>query len=158
MPKATNTTRPFKNPTVSTKPTTKDERLFLRLGNEHPWRKLSPFGVREAMAQILVIPQTNIDHVYRVPTGFAIRAENQESRAVMLSLAGSLVQQDAILEEASDLGSLRIATVPVAINTIMGRVIVTEEMVTDEIVRVTKAVPIKVRPHEKGRPGALYQT
>lgn len=36
MPKATNTTRPLKNPTVSTKPITKDKRLFLRLGNEHP--------------------------------------------------------------------------------------------------------------------------
>ncbi|CCU77044.1 EKA-like protein [Blumeria hordei DH14] len=98
MPKATNSTRPSKIPTASTKSVTKDELLFLRLGNEQPWRKPSPFGVREAVAQMLEIPQNNIEHIYHVSTGFAIRAKNQESRVMMLSLAGSLVQRDAILE------------------------------------------------------------
>ena len=32
------------------------------------------------------------------------------------------------------------------------------EMVADEITRTTKAVPVRVRPHGKGRVGAPYQT
>ncbi|CCU83143.1 TE1a [Blumeria hordei DH14] len=135
-PKVTNSTRTAKISTGPTKPALQDE----------------------TVSKMLELPQTKIEYVYRVPTGFAIRAENQEARTLILSLAGSFAQQDAILEKATDLTSLRIATVPVAINTIMGRVLITEEMVTDDIVRITKTVPVKVRPHGKGRLGAPYQS
>lgn len=74
----------------------------------------------------------------------------------MLKLAGLFVQQDVALEKASDLISLRIATVRIFINTLMGRVFVTEEMVVDEIARVTWAVLVRVCLHEKDRVAAQY--
>lgn len=54
--------------------------------------------------------------------------------------------------------ALQISTVPVAIHTLLGKVPVTEEMVIEEITRVTKAVPVKLRPHGKTRPDAPYQS
>ncbi|CCU75383.1 EKA-like protein [Blumeria hordei DH14] len=136
----------------------KDDCLFLRLGKKHAWRALSPAGVRDATAKLLELPPQNIEHVYRVPTGFALRAKNLEVRQLLLDSAESFVQVDAILEKASDLVALRIATIPVAIHTLPGKVVVTNKMVTDEIARVTSKVPVRVRPHEKGRVGAPYQT
>ena len=135
-------------------PSTQDERLFLRLGKDHDWHKLSPTGVREAVGQLLSLPPTTIDHVYRVPTGFALRAKDEETRQILIDLAESFAPIGAKLEKASDLVVFRISTVPVAIISILGRVHITEEMVKNEITRVTNTVPVKVRPHGKSKEGA----
>ncbi|CCU81324.1 EKA-like protein [Blumeria hordei DH14] len=135
-----------------------DNRLFLRLNSKHQWRKMSPAGIRDAVAQLTNAPKVDIEHVYRVPTGFALRAKNQESRQFLLNAAECFLPIDGKLEEASDIVALRISTVPVAIHTLLGMVPVTEEMVIEEITRVTKAVPVKVRPHGKNHHGALYQS
>ena len=136
----------------------KDVRLFLRLEKEHAWRALSPAGVRDAVIKLVEVSSSNIEHVYRVPTGFAIKAKNEEARQLLLNAAESFSRAGAKLETASDLATLRIASVPVTINTLGGRITVTEEMVADEITRTTKAVPVRVRPHGEGRVGAPYQT
>ncbi|CCU76829.1 putative effector protein [Blumeria hordei DH14] len=136
----------------------KDVRLFLRLGEEHAWRALSPAGVRDAVTKLVEVPSSNIEHVYRVPTGFAMKAKNEEARQLLLNAAESFSRVEAKVETASDLAALRIATVPVALYTLMGKVTVTEEMVAEEITRTTKAVPVRVRPLGKGRVGAPYQT
>lgn len=149
---------PTRPPAKAKKTGPKDDRLLLRLGKEHAWRALSPAGVRNATAKLLELPPQNIEHVYRVPTGFALRAKNLEVRQLLLDSAESFVQVDAILEKASDLVALRIATIPVAIHTLLGKVVVTDEMVAEEIARVTSKVPVRVRPHGKGRVGAPYQT
>ncbi|CCU82619.1 EKA-like protein [Blumeria hordei DH14] len=141
---------------VTAKP--KDVRLFLRLGEEHAWRALSPAGVRDAVTRLMEVSSSNIEHVYRVPTGFAMKAKNEEARQLLLNAAESFSKVEAKLETASDLAALRIATVPVTLYTLMGKVTVTEEMVAEEITRTTKAVPIRVRPLGKGRVGAPFQT
>ncbi|CCU74722.1 EKA-like protein [Blumeria hordei DH14] len=132
---------------VTAKP--KDVRLFLRLGEEHAWRALLPAGVRDAVTRLVEVSSSNIEHVYRVPTGFAMKAKNEEARQLLLNAAESFSKVEAKLETASDLAALRIATVPVTLYTLMGKVTVTEEMVAEEITRTTKAVPRASAP----RPG-----
>lgn len=66
-------TRP---PATASKTAPKDGRLFLRLGKEHARRALSPAGVRDVLAKVLELSPQKIEHVYRVPTGFALRAKN----------------------------------------------------------------------------------
>ncbi|KAI0999805.1 hypothetical protein K3495_g8392 [Podosphaera aphanis] len=139
-------------------PSTQDKRLFLRLGKDHDWRKPSPDGVREAVGQLLSLPPTTIEHVYRVQTGFAPRAKDEETRQVLIDLAESFAPIGAKLEKASDLVVFRLSTVSVAIVSILGRVHITEEMVKNEITRVINTVPVKVRPHRKSKEGAPYQS
>ncbi|KAI1001736.1 hypothetical protein K3495_g6467 [Podosphaera aphanis] len=139
-------------------PSTQDERLFPRLGKDHDWRKLSSAGVREAVGQLLSLPPTTIEHVYRVPTGFALRAKDEETRQVLIDLAKYFAPIGAKLEKASDLVVFRISTVPVAIGSLLGRVHITEEMVKNEITRVTNTAPVKVRSHGKSKEGAPYQS
>ncbi|KAI0991904.1 hypothetical protein K3495_g16283, partial [Podosphaera aphanis] len=115
-------------------------------------------GVREAVAQHLSIPPTTIEHVYRVPSGFALKAKDEETRQNLLDLAEAFTAVEAKLEKASELVVLRISTVPVALNTRLGKVQITEEMVLNEIIRITKATPLKVRLHGKSRLGAIQQS
>ncbi|KAI0991435.1 hypothetical protein K3495_g16752, partial [Podosphaera aphanis] len=75
---------PPRAPAKSAAPSGQDERLFLRLGKQHEWRQFSPAGVREAVAQHLSIPPTTIEHVYRVPSGFALKAKDEETRQNLL--------------------------------------------------------------------------
>lgn len=139
-------------------PSRQDERLFLRLGKDHDWRQFSPAGIREAATKHLGLPPTTIGHVYRVPTGFAIKAKDEETRQSLLDSAEAFTPLGAKLEKASDLVVLRFSTVPVALNTAMGRIIFTEELIRDEIVRNTDMTPLKVRPHGKNRLGAPQQS
>ncbi|KAI1005856.1 hypothetical protein K3495_g2363 [Podosphaera aphanis] len=112
-------------------------------------------GVRDAVAQHLGLSPDTIEHVYRVPTGFALKAKDVDSRQALLESAEAFTAMEAKLEKASDLVVLRISTVPVALNTRLGRVQITEEMVLNEITRITKATPLKARPHGKSRLGAI---
>ncbi|KAI1003192.1 hypothetical protein K3495_g5015 [Podosphaera aphanis] len=145
-------------PAKTAAPPRQDERLFLRLGKDHDWRQLSPAGVREAVAQHLGLTSDIIEHVYRVPTGFALKAKDEETRQVLIDSAKTFTSMGAKLEKASDLTVLRISTVPMALNTRLGRVLITEEMVINEITRITKATPFKARPHGKSRLGAIQQS
>ncbi|CCU82985.1 EKA-like protein [Blumeria hordei DH14] len=112
------------------------------IGQDAPfWRNLSPAGIREAVAQLTNATQAAIEHVYRVPTGFALRAKNKESRQALLNAAESFLPIGGRLEEASELVALQISTVPVAIHTLLGR-----------------AIPVKVRPHGKTRLDAPYKS
>ncbi|KAI0995416.1 hypothetical protein K3495_g12763, partial [Podosphaera aphanis] len=147
-----------KAPAKAVSPPRQDERLFLRFGKEHDWRQLSPAGVRDAVAQHLGLSPDTIEHVYRVPTGFALKAKDEDSRQALLESAEAFTAMEAKLEKASDLVVLRISTVPVALNTRLGRVQITEEMALNEITRITKATPLKARPHGKSRLGAIQQS
>ena len=110
------------------------------------------------MTKDLGLPPTTIEHVYRVPTGFAIKAKDEETRQSLLDSAEAFTTLEARLEKASDLVVLRFSTVPVALNTVIGRLIVTEELIRDEIIRNTDITPLKVRPHGKSRLGVPHQS
>lgn len=149
---------PQRAPAKTVAPPKQDDRLFLRLAKEHERRLFSPAGIREAAIELLQLPISSIEYVHRVPSGFALRAKDEETRQVLLDSAEPFVSIGAKLEKASDLVVLRISTVPVALNTRLGKVHVTDEMVVDEITRITKTAPLKVRPHGKSRLGALQQS
>ena len=149
---------PHRAPAKTTASPRQDERLFLRLDKDHEWRQLSPAGVREAVAKHLGLLPVIIEHVHRVPSGFGLTAKDKETRQSLLDSAEAFTTLGAKLEEASDLVVLRISTVPLALNTVMGRLIVSEELIRDEILRVTDTIPLKVRPHGKSRLGAPFQS
>ncbi|KAI1005884.1 hypothetical protein K3495_g2334 [Podosphaera aphanis] len=119
----------------------KDNRLFLRLAEGHKWREISPTGEREA-------------------TGFAITARNEEIRKKLLASSEEFTPIGAKLKPSSNLVAIHIATVPVAIDTLDGRVHITEEMVVEEIAIVTNSHPTKTiaagdfnAVHEVWQPG-----
>ncbi|KAI0991440.1 hypothetical protein K3495_g16747, partial [Podosphaera aphanis] len=158
-PKQQHTPRaPPRAPAKMAVPPRQGERLFLRLAKEHDWRQLSPAGIREAVAQHLGLPCDTIGHVYRVPTGFVLKAKDEEARQLLIESAEAFTSMRAKLEKSSDLIVLRISTVPVALSTRLGKVQITEEMVINEITRITKATPFKARPHGKSRLGAIQQS
>ncbi|CCU79600.1 EKA-like protein [Blumeria hordei DH14] len=99
-------TPPTKKSAKTSPSSTPDNRLFLRLNSKHQWRNLSPAGIREAVAQLTNATQSAIEHVYRVPTGFALRAKDQESRQALLNAAESFLPIGGRLEEASELVAL----------------------------------------------------
>ena len=92
-----------KSPTKATTIAAQDDCLFLGLGKDHAWRALSPAGLRDAAAKVLELPPQNIGHTYRIPTGFAHRAKNQEAKQLLVNSAASFVQVGAKLEKVSDL-------------------------------------------------------
>ncbi|CCU75075.1 EKA-like protein [Blumeria hordei DH14] len=149
--------KPEKKPAVATT-ASKDDRIFLRLDANHEWRQLSPAGVREAVAKQTHCSPSDIDQVQRVPTGFAIRAKNPDAETRILEASSTFTQVEAKLEPPSDLDSLRIATVPVAVFDLEGRVEVTAKMMAAKILRVTNCTPDRVRIHRKTKPGAPYRS
>lgn len=94
----------------------------------------------------------------RVPTGFAIRAKNPDAKTRLLEASSTFTQVEAKLEPPSDIVSLRIATVPVAVFGLEGRIGVTAEMVAAEILRVTNCTPDRVRIHGNTKLGAPYRS
>ncbi|CCU82935.1 EKA-like protein [Blumeria hordei DH14] len=138
--------------------TSQDDRLFLQIDEKHEWRQLSPAGICEAVAKQTQCAPADVDQVQRVPTGFAIRAENPDAKIRLLEAANSFAPVEAKLGPPSDLISLRIATVPVAVYGLEGRIEVTAEILAGEILRVTNYTPTKVRIHGKTKPGAPYRS
>ncbi|CCU76400.1 EKA-like protein [Blumeria hordei DH14] len=136
----------------------KDDRIFLRLDANHEWRQLSPAGVREAVAKQTHCTPADVDQVQRVPTGFAICPKSPDAKSRLLEASSTFAQVEAKLEPPSDLVSLRVATVPVAVFGLEGRVEVTAEMVAAEILRVTSCTPDRVRIHGKTKLGAPYRS
>ena len=135
-----------------------DSRLFIRLAQDHSWRKLSPAGARDALAKALDVRPTGIDKVQAVRSGLAITASNQASRATLVKSAklGKLEPIEARMEECSSWISLMVPAVPISLRTVGGRVEVTENLIKDEVERVTKLRPVKAvplgKPKENGGP------
>ncbi|KHJ35183.1 putative eka-like protein [Erysiphe necator] len=57
-----------------------DNRLFLRLPQEHEWRKLSPAGIREAIVKKLSISPVLVGKIKPVNSGFALSPCSTEAR------------------------------------------------------------------------------
>ncbi|KHJ31098.1 putative eka-like protein [Erysiphe necator] len=84
------------NPTSSTKAIS-DNRLFLRLPQDHEWRKLSPAGVREVMVKKLHISPSIISRIKPVHSGFALSPSNSEAREKILKAENGLFLSGAKL-------------------------------------------------------------
>ncbi|KAI0997328.1 hypothetical protein K3495_g10860 [Podosphaera aphanis] len=72
-----------------------DERLFLRLREDHPLRKTSPHFVKLNLAAKLRVANSAIQHVSVVNSGFAITADNEAARNLLLSEAHRLESEDS---------------------------------------------------------------
>lgn len=121
--------------------TLKDQRLFIRIAQDHEWRKLSPAGVREVVVKKLSVPPALIGFIKPVRSGFAPSHCNTEGREALLQAANGLFLSNAKLEAASNLTPILVPTVPNSIRTLQGRLEVTKEMLADEIERVCAVRP-----------------
>ncbi|RKF59116.1 putative eka-like protein [Golovinomyces cichoracearum] len=135
-----------------------DERLFLRLPKDQEWRLLAPCSIREAVSSHLKYSPTDIIHIRRTATGFALTAKDKDTRFRLLDGSVAHSVQNVKLEPASDLVTYHIATVPVAIASVNKKVLVTNSMLEAEIKRVTHSSPTSVRPLGKVKLGAPYQS
>ncbi|KAI0994289.1 hypothetical protein K3495_g13893, partial [Podosphaera aphanis] len=131
-----------------------DKRLFLRLAEEDAWRNASQSFLQQKISAMAAIPLANISLVQRVKIGFAITTTEETSRKKILDL---VLREGRRFEPASNLVAYLIPTVPVKSNSPTTSVSRTVEMVTQEIVRVSDAVPSLVRSHRVSKLGAPNQ-
>lgn len=149
------------NPKTATKESAtsiQDKRLFIRLSNDHEWRKLSPAGIREVVVKRLSISPTSIGTIKPVRSGYALSPRNDETRQELLKSALRLSSCDAKLEAASNWTPVMIPTVPASIYTLAGRVEVTKEILADEIERVSSERPASLRLYGRNLPNAPHRT
>ncbi|KAI0997037.1 hypothetical protein K3495_g11149 [Podosphaera aphanis] len=169
------TTTPLPNPSRSPTrahplPATQpDERLFLRLKEDHPWRKTSPHFVKLSLAAKLRVANSAIQHVTVVNSGFAITADNEAARNLLLSEAYRLeseesnadpLMQDLKLEAASKWISVLAPNVPDYLHSFKSStttepgtttrlqqitIPVTRQMVIEEVTLKTGMAPISAR-------------
>ena len=100
------------NTSPSTKPIS-DKRLFLRLPQEHEWRKLSPAGVREVIVKKLHISPSLLGKIKPVHSGFALSPSSPEAREEMLQAGNGLFLSGGKIEPATNWVSVLVPTVPV---------------------------------------------
>ncbi|POS85592.1 hypothetical protein EPUL_002819 [Erysiphe pulchra] len=64
-----------------------DNRLFVRLPQEHEWRELSPAGIREVIVQKLAISPSLFGKVKPIHSGFALSPSGTEAREAILNIS-----------------------------------------------------------------------
>ena len=140
-------------PVVHTKPKKQeppkeDKRLFLRLGQGHQWRKLSPVTIKKIVTKKAGVAPSAIIAMTQVRSGLAIECASDALRETILSVGASLQKEDITIEPASDWTSVMVPHVPVNIRTLDGRIVVTSEMVKTECQSVCGVAPIQARPND----------
>ncbi|KAI0994594.1 hypothetical protein K3495_g13587 [Podosphaera aphanis] len=92
-----------KSPTRdSTKNVVTDRRLFVRLPEEHEWRKLSPAGVPEVIVKKMAISPALFGKIKPVHSGFALSPCSTEAREKILNAGNGLFLSGAKLESATN--------------------------------------------------------
>ncbi|POS85814.1 hypothetical protein EPUL_001067 [Erysiphe pulchra] len=115
---------------------TADTRLFVRLPQDHEWRKLSPAGIRKVIVKKLHISPSLIGKIKPVHSGCALSPCNSEARGEVLKAGNSLFMSGAKLEAATNWISVLVPAVPTSIHMEQGVVDVRKSMLADEIERV----------------------
>lgn len=134
--------------------THQDQRLFVRLPQDHDWRKLSPAGIREIVVKRLMISPASIGLIKPVRSGFALSPCSSAARNTLLQEAGKLISTGARLEPATNWAPLLIPNIPNAINTLQGRQEITGELLIQEIERVTSVRPVAIKRYGTHKLGA----
>ncbi|CCU74654.1 EKA-like protein [Blumeria hordei DH14] len=134
-----------------------DKRLFLRLEKEHPWRQLSPSGIRRQIRDGLQCSLSSACSIHRLRTSFAILTGSENIRERLLDAAPKLSDFNAKLEEASKLVAFRIANVPATIKSLDCAHTVDGEWISLEIYRKTRQLLVMVRLHGTCRLEAPYR-
>ncbi|POS82614.1 hypothetical protein EPUL_004433, partial [Erysiphe pulchra] len=138
--------------------TSPDKRLFVRLPQDHEWRKLSPAGIREILVQKLSISPTLIGKIKPVSSGFALSPSSNEAREQILKAENGLFLSGAKLEPATNWVPVIIPTVPSFICKLQGKIEVSKEMLADEIERVCSIRPALLKLYGRNNPEAPHRT
>ncbi|KAI1005751.1 hypothetical protein K3495_g2461 [Podosphaera aphanis] len=93
----------------------------------------------------MAISPAYITQIKSVRSGFALSPSNPNVREALLQAANGLFLTGAKLEPAENLIPLLIPTVPAFIYTDIGRVVVTQEFLADEIERVSSVRPTSLK-------------
>ncbi|KHJ30755.1 putative eka-like protein [Erysiphe necator] len=145
-----------KRNSITTAPT--DQRLFVRIPQEHEWRKLSPAGIREIIVQKLSISPSLIGKIKPVDSGFALSPCSTEARQAILDAGNGLFLSGAKLEPATNWIPVIIPTVPSSIRKVQGQVEINHLMLTDEVERVCSMRPAYVKLYGRNKSEAPHRT
>ncbi|KAI6245454.1 hypothetical protein HI914_06680 [Erysiphe necator] len=99
-----------------------NERLFIRLKNEHEWRKLSSAGIREIIVNKSYISPSAIGTINPVRSGFALSPCTNEGQEELLNAVTRLSLIGARLEAATNWTSVLIPKVPKSRHTLNGHI------------------------------------
>ncbi|KHJ35253.1 putative eka-like protein [Erysiphe necator] len=135
-----------------------NKRLFLRLTNDHEWRKLSPAGIREIVVKKLSTSSASISKIKPVRSGFALSLYKDQTRQEFLKAAIRLSPFDAKLEAASNWTPAMVPTIPKTINTLEGKIEVTKDMLANVIERVFLVRPALLKMFGRNIPDAPHRT
>lgn len=135
-----------------------DNRLFVRLPQDHEWRKLSPAGIREVVVKKLAISPSLIGKIKLVHSGFALSPSSTEARDKILDARNGLFLSGAKLEEATNWISVIIPTVPATIRKEQGEVVVNKIMLADELERVCSMRPAHLKLYGRNKAEAPHRT
>ncbi|KHJ34094.1 putative eka-like protein [Erysiphe necator] len=141
----------------SSKPVS-DKRLFVRLPQEHEWRKLSPAGIREVVAKKLAISPTLIGRIKPLNSGFAPSPCSTEARDKILNAGNGVFLSGAKLEAATNWVSVLISTAPAYIRKEQGVVEVSNTMLADEVERVCSVRPAHLKLYGRNKAEAPHLT
>ena len=128
-------------------PAKEDKRLFLRIGQEHQWRKLSPVTIKEIVTERAGVAPSAIIAMTQVRSGLAIECASDALRETILRMGPSFNKENITIEPASDWTSVIVPHVPLYIRTISGRIEVTRDMVMAECQVNCGVTPVQVRPN-----------
>lgn len=137
---------------------TSDRRLFIRLPQEHEWRKLSPAGIRGSIVRKFSISPALIRKIKPVCSGFALSLCSTEAREAILNAGNGLFLSGAKLELATNWASVPIPTVPSLIRKDHGEVKISGSLLSDEIKWVCSMQPLYVKLYGRNKPEALHRT
>lgn len=135
---------PQPEPTLPT--TEEDKRLFLRLGKEHEWRRLSPVSVKKMITERAGVAPSAIVAMYQVRSGLAFECVSDALRDSILRTAPSFLEENITLEAASDWTSVIAPNVPLYLKALDSRILVTNDMIKSECLSVCGVEPVQVRP------------
>ncbi|KHJ34453.1 putative eka-like protein [Erysiphe necator] len=139
-----------KSSTISPEMTTRaipepDKRLFLRMGQDHPWRRVSPHYIKISLAEKLKVASSVITQVTRVNSGYAVTAVSEIMQNALLIQTHRLETSELKLELVSKWVSLLAPNVPDKLFSTSGTVPVTAEIVIEETFLKTGTRPTSAR-------------
>ncbi|KHJ30048.1 putative eka-like protein [Erysiphe necator] len=135
-----------------------DNRLFLRLPQEHEWRKLSPAEIRKVILKKLSISPVLVGEIKPVNSGFALSPCSTEAREKILNAGNGLFLTGVKLEAATNWVTVLIPTVPAFLQKEQGVVEVSNSMLADEVERVCSVRPAHIKLYGRNKPEAPYRT
>ncbi|KHJ35103.1 putative eka-like protein [Erysiphe necator] len=151
-------TQQLSNKDKSPAKTLSDKRLFVRLPQDHEWRKLSPAGIREIIVQKLAISPSLFGKIKPVNSGFALSPCSTEARETILNAGNGLFLTGAKLEPATNWIPMIIPTIPSTIRKVQGEIEVSNSMLIDEVERVCSVRPAHVKLYGGNKTEAPHRT